>query len=78
MVAVKAGSSELGTAKTFDKALDVIFLGLPANGGGTGSDTTEPTLSDLVQEYRDQRTKQDVERNRLFDQILEKIAEDDR
>ena len=78
MVAVKAGSSELGTAKTFDKALDVIFLGLPANGGGTGDDTTEPTLADLVKEYREQRTKRDVESDRLFDQILEKLPENDR
>ena len=78
MVAVKAGSSELGTAKTFDEALDVIFLGLPTNGGGTGDNTTEPTLADLMQAYREQRTKQDVESDRLFDQILEKIAEDDR
>ena len=78
MVVVKAGSSELGTAKTFDKALDVIFLGLPANGVVTGDDTAEPTLGDLVQQYRDQRTKRDVETDRLLEKILEKIAENDR
>lgn len=78
MVVVKAGSSELGTAKTFDKALDVIFLGLPANGATTGDDTAEPTLADLVKEYRDQQTKRDAEADRLFEQILEKIVEDDR
>ena len=78
MVVVKAGSSELGTAKTFDKALDVIFLGLPANSTATGDDTAEPTLADLMREYHEQRTKRDVESDRLFDQILEKIEEDDR
>ena len=78
MVVVKAGSSELGTAKTFDKALDVIFLGLPANGAPTGAGTAEPTLADLVKEYRDQQTKRDAEEDRLLNQILEKIAEDDR
>ena len=78
MVVVKAGSSELGTAKTFDKALDVIFLGLPANGAPTGDGTAEPTLADLVKEYRDQQTKRDAEADRLLNQILEKISENDR
>ena len=78
MVVVKAGSSELGTAKTFDKALDVIFLGLPANGAPTGDGTAEPTLADLVKEYRDQQTKRDAEEDRLLEQILEKISENDR
>ena len=79
MVVVKAGSSELGTAKTFDKALDVIFLGLPANGAAaTGDDTAEPTLAELFKQYREQQTKQDAEDNRLLDQILEKMAEEDR
>ena len=78
MVVVKAGSKELGTAKTFDEALDVIFLGLPANGAVTGDDTAEPTLADLVKEYRDQQTKRDAEADRLLNQILEKISENDR
>lgn len=77
MVIVKAGSSELGTAKSFDEALDVIFLGQPVN-GGTGDVAAEPTLADLVKQYREQRSKSDTERDRLFDQILEKIAESDR
>lgn len=77
MVIVKAGSSELGTAKTFDEALDVIFLGQPVN-GGTGDVTAAPTLADLVKQYREQRVQSDTERDRLFDQILEKIAESDR
>ena len=80
MVVVKAGSSELATAKTFDKALDVIFLGLPANGTATGdaATTAEPTLSDLVNQYRDQQTKRQTETDRLLNQILEKIAENNR
>ena len=79
MVVVKAGSSELGTAKTFDKALDVIFLGLPANGAVTGdAAAAEPTLAELFKQYREQQTKQDAEDNRLLDQILEKMAEEDR
>ena len=77
MVIVKAGSSELGTAKSFDEALDVIFLGQPVN-GSPGDVAAEPTLADLVKQYRAQRSKSDTERDRLFDQILEKLAESDR
>ena len=77
MVIVKAGSNELGTAKTFDKALDVIFLGQPVN-GETGPAEAEPTLPELIQQYREQRTRRDAESDRLLDQILEKLTESDR
>ena len=78
MVVVKAGSSELGTAKTFDAALDVIFLGQPAVSAEAGPDEAEPTLPELIRQYRDQRTRRDVENDRLLEQILNKIAESDR
>ena len=77
MVIVKAGSSELGTAKTFDEALDVIFLGQSVN-GGAGDVAAEPTLSELVKQYREQRNQSETESDRLFDQILEKLEESDR
>ena len=77
MVIVKAGSSELGTAKTFDEALDVIFLGQPVN-GEPGGDEVEPTLPELIQQYRDLRTRRDAESDRLLEQILERLVESDR
>ena len=78
MVVVKAGSSELGAAKTFDAALDVIFLGQPAVSAEVEGDAAAPSLAELIQQYREQRTQSDAERDRLFDQILEKLAERDR
>ncbi|RKU22415.1 hypothetical protein C6499_19830 [Candidatus Poribacteria bacterium] len=51
MVIVKAGSSELGTAKTFDEALDVLFLGGPVNGEQPAANGEKPmTIEELFKE----------------------------
>ena len=51
MVIVKAGSSDLGKAKTFDEALDVLFLGVPINGEKPAANGEKPmTIEELFKE----------------------------
>ena len=80
MVILKAGSNELAAveAQTFDEALNTLLLGLPTNGETPANGEQPSTLTELVQQYRDLRTKRDTESNLLLEQILEKIAESDR
>ena len=77
MVILKAGSNELAAveAQTFDEALNTLLLGLPTNGETPANGEKPSTLTELVQQYRDLRTKRDTESNLLLEQILEKIAE---
>ena len=80
MVILKAGSNELAAveAQTFDEALNTLLLGIPTNGETPANGEKPSTLTELVQQYRDLRTKRDTESNLLLEQILEKIAESDR
>ena len=73
MVVLKAGSNELEAvqAQTFDEALDMLLLGIPANGETPMNGEQPSTLAELVQQYRDR----DAESDRLLKQILEKITE---
>ena len=73
MVVLKAGSNELEAvqAQTFDEALDMLLLGIPANGETPMNGEQPSTLAELVQQYRDR----DAESDRLLKQILEKISE---
>ena len=77
MVILKAGSNELAAveAQTFDEALNTLLLGIPTNGETPANGEQPSTLTELVQQYRDLRTKRDTESNLLLEQILEKIAE---
>ena len=77
MVILKAGSNELAAveAQTFDDALNTLLLGIPTNGETPANGEKPSTLTELVQQYRDLRTKRDTESNLLLEQILEKIAE---
>ena len=77
MVVLKAGSNELAAveAQTFDEALNTLLLGIPTNGETPANGEKPSTLTELVQQYRDLRTKRDTESNLLLEQILEKIAE---
>jgi uncharacterized membrane protein (UPF0182 family) len=77
MVILKAGSNELAAveAQTFDEALNTLLLGLPTNGETPANGEQPSTLTELVQQYRDLRTKRDTESNLLLEKILEKIAE---
>jgi len=76
MVVLKAGSNELAAveAQTFDQALNMLLLGIPTNGETPTNGEKPSTLAELVQQYREREADSD----RLLEQILEKMAEDDR
>ena len=76
MVVLKAGSNELEAvqAQTFDEALDMLLLGIPTNGETPMNGEEPSTLAELVQQYR----KREADSDRLLEQILEKMAEDNR
>ena len=85
MVIVKAGTSELGTAKTFDEALDVIFLGAPMNGEVTENGEKALTIRDILQQIRqaNEKNRQANEKNgaemdQLFKQLGTLIENEDR
>ena len=70
MVIVKAGSSELGTAKTFDEALDVIFLGVPVNGEDPIVNGEKPlTLSELFKQIEQIDAASAAQKKQLREQI---------
>ena len=73
MVVLKAGSNELEAvqAQTFDEALNMLLLGIPANGETLTKGEKPSTLAELVQQYRDRAAESD----QLLEQILEKMAE---
>ena len=70
MVVLKAGSNELTAveAQTFDEALNMLLLGIPATGEPPKNGEKPSTLAELVQQYRDREAGSD----RLLEQILEK------
>ena len=76
MVVLKAGSNELAAveAQTFDQALNMLLLGIPSNDETPTNGEKPSTLAELVQQYREREADSD----RLLEQILEKMAEDDR
>ena len=78
MVIVKAGSSELGTAKTFDEALDVIFLGAPANGEVAENGEETLTMKEVLQQIRNASEKNGTEMDKLFKQLGNLIGDEDR
>ena len=75
MVVVKAGSRDLVSAKTLDKALDVLFLGQPATVPEVAGETP-PTAADLLEQLRQSRAKSDAETNAILEQLLEVLGED--
>ena len=72
MVVLKAGSNELEAvqAQTFDEALNMLLLGIPANGETPMNGEKPSTLAELVQQYREREADSD----RLLEQILEKMT----
>ena len=74
MVVVKAGAGELASAKTLDKALDVLFLGQPATVPEVGE--TPPTAAELLEQLRQSRAKNDAETDAILERILEVLGED--
>ena len=73
MVVLKAGSNELEAvqAQTFDEALNMLLLGIPANGETLTKGEKPSTLAELVQQYREREADSD----QLLEQILEKMVE---
>ncbi|MXV83540.1 hypothetical protein F4X88_05200 [Candidatus Poribacteria bacterium] len=73
MVVLKAGSNELEAvqAQTFDEALNMLLLGIPANGETLTKGEKPSTLAELVQQYRER----EADSNQLLEQILEKMVE---
>lgn len=76
MVVVKAGASELASAKTLDKALDVLFLGQPATTVPTEAGEAPPTAAELLEQLRQNRVKNDAETEAILEQLLEVLSED--
>lgn len=73
MLVLKAGSNELEAvqAQTFDEALNILLLGIPANGETLTKGEKPSTLAELVQQYRER----EADSNQLLEQILEKMVE---
>ena len=67
-----------GTAKTFDKALDVIFLGAPVNGEKAANGEETLTARDILQKIRQANEKNGAEIDELFKQLGNLIENEDR
>ena len=80
MVIVKAGTSELGTAKTFDEALDVIFLGTPVSTNGETKNGEKPmTMRELFKQIEQIDAASAAEKKQIHEQITELLeAQGDR
>ena len=80
MVVVKTGSSELGTAKTLDQALDVLFLGAPVNGEQSAVNGEKPmTIEELFKEMDRIDAASTAEKKQLRERITKLLeAQGDR
>ena len=80
MVIVKAGSSDLGKAKTFDEALDVLFLGGPINGEQLVVNGEKPmTIAELFKQMEQIDAASAAEKKQIREQITELLeAQGDR
>lgn len=78
LVVVKAGSEEVGTAKTLDEALDVIFLGTPMNGEEAANGEQSLTEQDILQQIRQANETHGAEMDKLFKQLGNLIENEDR
>ena len=76
MVVVKAGASELASAKTLDKALDVLFLGQPATPTIPEVGEAPPTAAELLEQLRQSRAKSDAETDAILERLLDVLGED--
>ncbi len=75
MVVVKAGSSELASAKTLDKALNVLFLGQPAvNAPEEGE--APPTAMELLEQLRQSHAKSKAQTEAVLERLIEVLGED--
>ena len=71
MVIVKTGTSKLGTAKTFEEALNVLFLGASANGETAANGENPPTVAELFQKFEQIEAANVAEKKEISKQLLE-------
>lgn len=70
LVVVKAGSRDVGTAKTLDEALNVIFLGAPVSTNGETANGEKPmTIEELFQQYEQLDASTAAQKRQLLEQI---------
>ncbi len=69
-VVVKAGSKDVGTAKTLDEALNVIFLGAPVSANGETANGEKPmTIDELFQQFEQLDASTAAQKRQLLEQI---------
>ena len=78
LVVVKAGSEAVGTAKTLDEALDVVFLGAPVNGEAAANGEKPLTVRDILQQIRQANQANGAEMDEFFKQLSNLIENEDR
>ncbi len=70
LVVVKAGSKDVGTAKTLDEALNVIFLGAPVSANGETANGEKPmTIDELFQQFEQLDASTAAQKRQLLEQI---------
>ena len=70
LVVVKAGSKDVGTAKTLDEALNVIFLGAPVSTNGETANGEKPqTIEELFQQLEQLDASTAAQKRQLLKQI---------
>ena len=71
LVVVKAGSKDVGTAKTLDEALDVIFLGTPVSTNGETKNGEKPkTMDELRQQLEQLDVSTAAQRRQIIEQMM--------
>ena len=80
LVVVKAGSKDVGTAKTLDEALDVIFLGTPVSANGETANGEKPlTVPELFKQIEQIDAATAAQKKQIRDQIIKLLeAQGDR
>ena len=80
LVVVKAGSKDIGTAKTLDEALDVIFLGAPTSTNGEAKNGEKPkTMDELRQQLEQLDISTAAQRRQIIEQMMNMLeAQGDR
>ena len=70
-IVVKAGSRDVGTAKTLDDALNVIFLGAPVSTNGETANGEKPmTMEELRQQLEQLDASTAAQRRQIFEQMI--------
>jgi hypothetical protein len=71
LVVVKVESRDVGTAKTLDEALNVIFLGAPISTNGETANGDKPmTMDELRQQLKQLDASTAAQRQQIFEQMI--------